>query len=100
MSSFDDAGMLGRDPRLRQRSLALFLRAAAGVTFVLAALALVPGGTGRLARGAMFVVLVFSPLVRVGWLAVRWSRRGDRLFAAVAAIVLAVGAVGAALAGA
>jgi hypothetical protein len=44
----------------------------------------------------MVVVLVVAPIIRIGWLLVRWVRRGDWRFAGAAAALLAV--MGAALA--
>ena len=76
-------------------ALRLLLR----VAFV-AALAglLLPDPAGDVAAAVAVIVIVAAPLVRVGWLAVRWYRRGDRRFAAVAAALLLVVATGSVLA--
>jgi hypothetical protein len=39
---------------------------------------------------AMVAVFVVAPLGRVLWLIVRWQRRGDRRFALVGVVLLAV----------
>jgi hypothetical protein len=43
-------------------------------------------------------LLVAAPLVRVGWLAIRWFRRGDTRFGLAACGVLAIIAAGVLLA--
>jgi hypothetical protein len=71
-------------------ALGLFTR----VAFV-AALAglLLPDPVGEAASGVAVAVVVAAPLIRVAWLAVRWYRRGDRRYAAVAvSLLLVVGA--------
>jgi hypothetical protein len=79
------------DPRAdRQRALVAFLRLAGVITFALACVGLLPGDLGRLARGGVVAVLVGAPLVRVGWLATRWARKGDARYAAVSLAVIAV----------
>ena len=48
---------------------------------------------GAVADGAaavMLVLLVATPLVRVGWLVQRWFRRGDVRFAMVGVLVLLI----------
>lgn len=83
----------------RQRLLLAYLRVsamvalAAGVTGTLVA-----GDLGRRASAAALVVLVSAPIGRVLWLAVRWTRKGDRRFAGAAAALLAVVAAGAGIA--
>jgi hypothetical protein len=87
------------DPRLgRQRALATYLRVALGVAMVFGLLAALLPDTWdeRPAGVAMVVVLVVAPIIRIGWLLVRWVRRGDWRFAGAAAALLAV--MGAALA--
>jgi len=89
------------EPRRRRQSrLIAFLRIAGAAAFVLAVVGVcVPGNAGRSAALLAIGVLVLAPVVRTGWLAVRWWRRGDRGFALVAASVLAVVATGALVAG-
>ena len=54
---------------------------------------LLPDPVGNAASAAAVVVVVAVPLLRVAWLAIRWYRRGDRRYAAVAAgLLLIVGA--------
>lgn len=91
----------GPDPRLdRFRPLARVLRLALVLTAVLAAGTLVlPGRAGTAVGWAAVGVVVGVPLVRAGWFAVRWFRRGDDLFAWVAVGVLAIVASGVVLAG-
>lgn len=80
----------------RQRRLARFLRVGAIVAFVTAALGLVlPGQVGAVFGVAMVSVLVAVPLVRLGWLARRWLRKGDRRFAMVALLLTVIIAAGA-----
>jgi hypothetical protein len=80
------------DPRSdRQRVLATYLRVALGVAFVLAlAATFLPDRWYEPLAHAMVVTLVVAPVGRVLWLLVRWTRRGDRRFAAAAALLLAV----------
>jgi hypothetical protein len=80
------------DPRLgRQRVLALYVRAALVVIAVLATLtAVVPESVHDELGLATVVVLIVAPIGRVLWLLVRWARRGDLRFAAVAALLLTV----------
>jgi hypothetical protein len=83
----------------RQRRLALFLRVAAVVTLVLALLgAALPDPARDTAGTAMVVVLVGAPAVRSAWLARRWLGKGDRRYAATAALVMAIVASGAVIA--
>jgi hypothetical protein len=75
----------------RQARLLMFLRVATVVTVVLSALSvLVPDDGGRAAGTAVVVILVAVPLLRVAWLAQRWARKGDRLFATVACVLLGI----------
>lgn len=80
----------------RQRRLARFLRIGAIAAFVTAVTALVlPDRAGTAVGVAMVCVLVAVPLVRLGWLARRWLRKGDRRFALVAlllAVIISAGA--------
>lgn len=75
------------------------LRATTGAVAAaaLAALFLGDGPGDRLAWLAIGL-LVAAPLVRVGWLAIRWSRRGDRRFSLAACGVLVIVAAGVLLA--
>ena len=87
------------DPRRRrQQALARTFRAAAAVAFVLAVVGTFPGDGGRAGRAGMLAVVMGAPLLRVGWLAVRWWRRGDRRYTAVSGAVVGIIAAGAALA--
>lgn len=86
------------DPRAdRQRRLARFLRVGVTTAFAVAVAALVtPGRLGTALGVAMVAVLVAVPLIRLGWLARRWLRKGDRRFALVAlllGLIVSAGAV-------
>lgn len=85
------------DPRAdRQRRLARFLRVGAIVAFWVALVALLlPGRAGTAFGVAMVAVLVAVPLIRLGWLARRWLRRGDRRFALVAVLLAVIVSAGA-----
>lgn len=75
----------------RQRTLVWFLHAALVAVLALAVATLVlPRGARDAAGSAMVICLVASPLVRVGWLVVRWARKGDHRFAATGLLLLAV----------
>ena len=58
----------------------------------------VPGDVGRAASAAAVGFIIAAPLLRVGWLAYRWWRWGDRAFASVAAALLLVVGTGTAIA--
>jgi hypothetical protein len=85
--------------RVRYERMIRVLRLLTGLAFV-AALAglLLPHPAGTAAAGVAVGVVVGSPLLRVGWLAVRWYRRGDRRYAAVAVALLAVVGTGSVIA--
>lgn len=87
------------DPRAtRQRRLSAFLRAATVAAFVVAlAGLLLPGHAATIAGVAMVGLLVAVPLLRLGWLATRWLRKGDRRFAVVALTLAVIVVTGAAL---
>jgi hypothetical protein len=71
--------------------LGSILHAGLVVAFVLAlAGALLPGRVGQVSGTIGLVVLIGAPVVRVGWLTVDWSREGDRRFAALGLVLLAV----------
>jgi hypothetical protein len=57
-----------------------------------------PGSGGRSASAAAVGFVIAAPLLRVGWLAYRWWRWGDRAFASVATSLLLVVGTGAGLA--
>ena len=57
-----------------------------------------PGDAGRAAAAAAVGLVIAAPLVRVSWLSYRWWRWGDRPFAAVAASLLLIVAIGGVLA--
>lgn len=80
------------DPRAgRFRPLVRSSRIAVGVALALAlAGTAVPGTTGDRFDTAAVAVVMIAPLLRVGWLAQRWFRRGDTRFGLVALGVLAV----------
>jgi hypothetical protein len=59
---------------------------------------LLPDPAGEVGAGVAVAVVVGAPLVRVAWLAIRWYRRGDRRYAAVATGLLFVVATGSVLA--
>lgn len=56
---------------------------------------ILPEDQARPVGVAMVVVLIVVPVVRVGWLAIRWFRRGDLRFAlcGVALLTLMAGAL-------
>ena len=68
------------------------------VMMVAAVLLAVAGLFADAAAWLMVLVLVAAPLVRVGWLGVRWTVRGDRHYGLAAAALLGVIAVAAVLA--
>jgi hypothetical protein len=75
----------------RQARLLVFLRAATVATIVLSAVTvLVPDAVGRAAGAGVVTILVAVPLLRVAWLAQRWARKGDWLFATVACLLLGI----------
>lgn len=75
----------------RQRHLVAFLRIALLVALLDAVLTLVLPEDLRPSAGVLMVVLlVATPLVRVGWLVQRWARLGDWRFAAVGTALLGV----------
>ena len=86
-----------RADRFARLSSALTVAMVVAAVLVLAAL-LLPERVGVVAGGALLVVLIATPLLRVGWFVQRWYRRGDPKFALVGVGVLAVVATGAALA--
>ena len=85
--------------RIRYERMMWALWMTARITF-LAALAgtVLPGDNGRKASAVAVGLVIATPLVRVGWLAYRWWRWGDRLFATVAASLLVVVGTGTAVA--
>ena len=84
----------------RQQRLVQALQAAVALLVVAALVALaLPGRAGEVAADAVAVVLIAVPLGRVAWLVLRWARRGDVRFALVGSVLLAVAAIGAAVAG-
>lgn len=88
------------DPR-RDRFVPLsvaMLRLLVLIALGAAAALLAPGPWGTAAGWSMVGVLIAAPLLRVLWLVHRWVRRGDPRYAAVGVGVLAVVAVGTALA--
>jgi hypothetical protein len=55
---------------------------------------LLPDPVGEAASAMAVAVVIAAPLIRVAWLAVRWYRRGDVRYAAVAVSLLLVVAAG------
>ncbi len=86
-----------RADRFARLSSALGIAVNVAAVLVLGAL-LLPERVGEVAGGALLVVLVATPLLRVAWFVQRWYRRGDVKFALVGASVLVVVGVGAGLA--
>ncbi|QGG95333.1 hypothetical protein [Actinomarinicola tropica] len=81
----------------RQRHLVTFLRALYVLAFALALAGVVlPGEAGDAAGTALVATLVAAPVLRIAWLLVRWIRRRDLRFAAVAFGLLVVIGAGAA----
>jgi hypothetical protein len=75
------------------------LRTTTRVTLLVAlAGTLLPGTAGRSASAAAVGLVIAAPLLRVCWLAYRWWRWGDRVFASVAASLLVVVGTGTAVA--
>ena len=90
---------MSREGRVRYERIIWALRITTRVTLI-AALAgtFIPGETGRSASAAAVALVIAAPLLRVGWLAYRWWRWGDRAFASVAASLLLVVGTGTAIA--
>jgi hypothetical protein len=79
----------------RQRYLLGFLRTALAVTAVCAVGAIpATGETAETLARVMVGLLIAVPVLRVGWLLVRWMRTHDWRFAAAAVTLLAVMATG------
>lgn len=75
------------------------LRVTTGLVAITAIVALLLGaGWGDAVAWVAIGLLVAAPLVRVGWLAIRWFRRGDTRFGLAACGVLAIIAAGVLLA--
>jgi hypothetical protein len=69
---------------------AAFVAALAGVVL--------PHPVGTAASALAVGIVVAAPLLRVGWLAIRWYLRGDRRYAAISASLLLVVGIGSVLA--
>jgi hypothetical protein len=79
----------------RQRFLVAYLRIALVLAFAIGVLELVlPEDLRDEAAVVMVAVFVAAPIGRIVWLIVRWLRLGDRRFAIVGAVLLAVVATG------
>jgi len=79
--------------------LATLMQVALVVAFLLAlGGAFLPGTAGRASGTLCVAVLISAPILRVLWLTVSWVRDGDLRFALFGAVLLAVLAVGSALA--
>lgn len=73
------------------RLLSSILRAGLVVAFALAlGGAFIPGTVGTASAVACVAMLVSAPVLRVAWLTVDWARIGDRRFAALGGVLLAV----------
>jgi hypothetical protein len=71
--------------------LARVLQVALVVAFVTACGgAFIPGTVGDVSAIACVVVLIGAPALRVIWLTVGWARQGDRRFAALGGVLVAV----------
>jgi len=64
------------------------------VAAVFAASGAALGERGHLLEWGAVAVITAVPLVRVGWLSVRWSRQRDWRFVALALVLLALVAIG------
>ena len=92
----------------RQRQLLAFLRLGLGATAGCAVVAiaahreagrtLMGDDTGDAVAAVMIGLLVGIPVVRIGWLLSRWSRRRDWRFALAAVVLLTVMVSGSVLA--
>ena len=60
--------------------------------------AFLPGAVGTVSGSLCVALLISAPILRVLWLTVSWARVGDRRYASFGGILLAVLAVGSALA--
>ena len=85
---------LRRTERIRYERMIRALQVLGRVAFVAALVGVfLPDPLGPAASATAVTVVVAVPLLRVAWLAIRWYRRGDRRYAAVAAgLLLIVGA--------
>jgi hypothetical protein len=91
---------LRRSEPVRYPRMIAMLRLLIRVAFV-AALAglLLPDPVGTAASALAVAIVVAAPLLRVGWLAIRWYfRGGDRRYAAVAVALLLIVGTGSVLA--
>jgi hypothetical protein len=83
------------EPRVDPGQATAEERAGRTVQWVLAVAGLVVGGrTGKVLEWSAVAVVIAIPLVRVAWLAVRWSRLRDWRYVAVAVLLLVLVAVG------
>lgn len=79
--------------------LATLMQVALVVAFLLAlGGAFLSGEAGRVSGTLCVAVLISAPILRVLWLTVSWARDADRRFALFGGVLLAVLAVGSALA--
>ena len=87
----------GHGPRLVRRRV--LVRALVVLTAVLSALAatviVLPPPAEEPVAVATVALLIAAPVLRIGWLGVRWWRLGDRRFALVAAALIGVVALAA-----
>ncbi|MBM3662141.1 MAG: hypothetical protein FJW94_04500 [Actinobacteria bacterium] len=57
-----------------------------------------PDPVGRTCAVAAFAVVAFVPVIRIGWLGIRWWKRGDRRYASLPPAIVVVIAIGVLLA--
>ena len=90
---------LTRGERIRYERMIRALRLLSWVAFGAAVAGVfLPDPVGTAASAIAVVVVAAAPLMRVAWLAIRWFRRGDRRYAAVAAGLLLIVGTGSVLA--
>jgi hypothetical protein len=90
---------LRRPERIRYERMIRALQVVSRVAFGAALVGVfLPDPVGAVASAVAVAIVVAVPLVRVAWLAIRWYRRGDRRYAAVAAGLLLIVGTGSVLA--
>lgn len=94
---FDGTPPDPRRGRFRPLSVAM-LRLLVVIAACASLAVLAPDPWGSAAGWATISALIAAPLLRVVWLVQRWLRRGDRRYAVIGGAVLAVVALGTALA--
>ena len=90
---------LRRPERIRYERMIRALQVISRMAFGAAVVGmLLPDPVGTAAGAIAVTIVVAVPLIRVAWLAIRWYRRGDRRYGAVAAGLLLIVATGSVLA--